>query len=339
MTVALLALTLAHAGPLGTEDVDGGTWIDARDDASEVLTPEQLALLEEQGPAAIVDGWDVADGDWNDTVGIVYGGMEVGCTGTLIAPDLVLTAGHCISGALGAVLDTNDIGDGSGEWIRALRKIAYPRWGSTYDVGLIQLDTPSAVPPRAIALDCILDTYMVDGAEVAAVGYGATDARGRRYVDQLQETRLEVTDHDCSTRDDDCIRSVQPDGEFIARGLDGTDTCFGDSGGPAYLLTDEGDYVVGVVSRGTRDSGATCGAGTIYVRADAVVPWIEDLSGYELERPECPDGPPPEADSDLDPGPSADVGSEPAAGCSTAPGTAALTSLFLLLPLLRRRQE
>ena len=337
MTVALLALSLAHAGPLDATTPDGA-WEDVRDVGDGALTPEELDLLERHGAQAIVGGWDVAAGDWPDTAGIVYGGMEVGCTGTLIAPDLVLTAGHCISGVQGVVLDTTDVGDGSGEWIRARRKVAYPRWRSTFDVGLIQLDRPSSVAPRAIALDCMLDAHMVDGAEIAAVGYGAINPAGTRYIDQLQETRLEVTDHDCSTMRDDCMTAVQPDGEFIARGEDGTDTCFGDSGGPAYLLTDDGDYLIGVVSRGTRDSGWGCGAGTIYVRADAVVPWIEDLSGYDLERPSCPDGPPPEdapAD-DLEPGPSAD-GGEVAAGCDSTASPAALGGLLLLLPLLRRR--
>ena len=338
MMVALLTVALAHAGPADLTSGDFGTWEDALD-AEDVLTPEELAALEERGASAIVGGWDVAAGDWGDTAGIVYRGMEVGCTGTLIAPDLVLTAGHCMDGVLGVVVDSVDIGDGSGEWIRARRSIAYPRWWRSYDVGLIQLESPASVAPRTIAQDCILDRYMYDGAEIAAVGYGAIDERGTRYVDELQETRLEVTDHDCSTRDDDCIRSVAPGGEFIARGEDGTDTCFGDSGGPAYLMTDEGDFVVGVVSRGTRDSGARCGAGTIYVRADAVVPWIEELSGYDLARPECPDGPPPEDGlSDLDDAPgNMRINGEDIRGCSTAGGPGALGALLLLLPLFRRR--
>jgi secreted trypsin-like serine protease len=337
MTFALFTLALAHAGPidLGTE---GGTWDDVHDSDADALTPEELAQLEDSGPDAIVGGWEVAEGDWADTAGIVYSGMEVGCTGTLIAPDLVLTAGHCINGIRGVVLDSVNIGDGSGEWIRASRKIAYPRWASSYDVGLVQLERDATVAPRTIAQDCILDTYMVDGAQIAAVGYGAVDPRGIRYVDELQETRLEVTDHDCSTRDDDCIRSVAPDGEFIAIGEDETDTCFGDSGGPAYLMTDEGDFVVGVVSRGTRASGATCGAGTIYVRADAVIPWIEDLTGYDLARPECPDGPPPEdhlAEEDYE---RQSINGEDMGGCSTAGGRGALSALLLLVPLFRRRR-
>ncbi|HTL35074.1 MAG TPA: trypsin-like serine protease, partial [Kofleriaceae bacterium] len=43
--------------------------------------------------SAIVGGEDVALGDWPDAVAIF--GTSGTCTGTLIAPDLVLTAGHC----------------------------------------------------------------------------------------------------------------------------------------------------------------------------------------------------------------------------------------------------
>src|SRR5512138_3522047 len=67
-----LLLTLggaAHAGPAGTPDLEG------------------------TGPAPIVGGSEVPAGKWPDAVAVL--GAQGSCTGTLIAPTVVLTAGHC----------------------------------------------------------------------------------------------------------------------------------------------------------------------------------------------------------------------------------------------------
>ena len=46
---------------------------------------------------SVVGGAAAEAGAWDDTVAVRLGG-QWGCTGVLIAPDLVLTAGHCVSG-------------------------------------------------------------------------------------------------------------------------------------------------------------------------------------------------------------------------------------------------
>jgi hypothetical protein len=69
-----------------------------------------------------------------------------------------------------------------------------------------------------------------------------------------------------------------------AEGL-GTDSCFGDSGGPLYW-TDPDDriYVVGVVSRGTEDTDFDCGDGGIYTRVDAYLEFIAEAQAGRAPR-------------------------------------------------------
>lgn len=233
----------------------------------------------------VTGGDDVQDPlDWAEVAGIVQRG-EVVCTGTLIAPNLVITAGHCMSPSPGSViLGTNDYRD-PGEEIDVAQAITYPNSWNTYDVGLLVLERDSQYTPRTIATDCIRDDIQ-DGAEVIVVGYGAIDAYGYRYTPILQEGTTVITDADCSHTDWGCNSAVTPNGE-VGAGEDGVDACYGDSGGPLFLPTSRGLYLLGVTSRGWY--GADCGEGGVWVRPDSpeLFAWIEQEANVTLPRPEC----------------------------------------------------
>ena len=56
----------------------------------------------------VVNGEPADEGAWEDAVGIVMYGSYVGCTGTLIHPKVVLTAGHCVGAITDAVIGSTD---------------------------------------------------------------------------------------------------------------------------------------------------------------------------------------------------------------------------------------
>jgi MYXO-CTERM domain-containing protein len=67
----------------------------------------------------------------------------------------------------------------------------------------------------------------------------------------------------------------------------GTDSCFGDSGGPVYFDTDRGPVLIGAVSRGVDGAAKPCGGGGIYVRTDKIVHWIETTTGRTIAKDTC----------------------------------------------------
>lgn len=240
-------------------------------------------------PAPVVGGQQAPLGAWQDTAGVVFN-YGVGCTGVLVAPTVVLTASHCLDGARvrSVVLGTNDYASDDAVNIRVAEQFQYPGWWSSYDIAVLVLEEPAPMYPRVIAQGCVNEQYLYDGAPVAIVGYGAHDERGYRYDSKLREAFTVVTDYDCTQVERGCTRSISPGGQ-IGAGGDGVDACFGDSGGPLYLQTEVGDYVVGLTETSWNDVpyNAPCREGGIYVRPDAVLQWLEDTSGVDLPEPTC----------------------------------------------------
>ncbi len=246
-----------------------------------------LPLAAASPPPPIVGGSNVPDGRWLE-VAAIYEDGEVGCTGVLVAPQVVLTAGHCTSSSVEAVyLDGNNLGDlAEGQWLEVIDAIPYPEYGDSYDIGLVLLGTEATVAPPEVALGCALEE-LIDDAPGQIVGFGATDVYGTRYTDHLQEAPVTIHDADCDDPDQGCEGAISPGGELVAGG-GGTDTCYRDSGGPLYLWTSYGvPALTGVTSRGTNAEGPPCDTGGIYVRLDPVAAWIEDTANISLREPTC----------------------------------------------------
>ncbi len=278
MHLLLLAIFSAHAvAPLAPAGV-----------ASEPEAPPALALP--LAPQGIVGGEPAEDGEFPSVVALYTRNQTFGCTGTLIAPDLVLTAGHCGFSMSGVLVGTHDLATG-GTWHEVADVFVHPDYATTYDVAVYRLAVPvEGIEPAPLLLDCDARAALVQGADSWIVGFGDVDRFASESTDLLHAAIATIRDPVCADPANACNPDVSPGGELIAGG-DGVDTCNGDSGGPLFVATDEGLFLAGVTSRQARPSTVPCGDGGIYPRTDAFAAWIEETTGLALDWPDCSDVP------------------------------------------------
>ena len=215
----------------------------------------QLAELEQE-----IQGGSV-DEDRTNVVGIVIqrGWAGGGCTGSLIAPNLVLTAQHCIAPTSSELISCGITTFGAPfnkENILVTTRTEFPQFSGYYGVldiivpegsGVCGQDfallilTQNILSDQAIPLTPRLDEPVVAGESFAAVGYGHTGQGQGAGVRRSIENRRVI----CSGFQNGCQEGNQGiyDNEWV--GSDGT--CQGDSGGPAL---DVSEKVIGVLSRG-----------------------------------------------------------------------------------------
>jgi secreted trypsin-like serine protease len=298
-------------------------------------------------PSQVIGGTVVPAGKWPDAVAVL--GAQGSCTGTLIAPDVVITAGHCAEVNPSQVIANTTNYNAAGGITAQVKSItAYPSWETSYDVSVIVLAAPiQGVTPRLLGTDCTFQSF-ANGAQVHLVGFGLTDTAGQGDNTTLHEATAPVTDADCSGGNG-CVPGIAPGGEFVAGGS-GTDSCFGDSGGPVYLDTPRGPIVIGAVSRGLDSSPTPCGGGGIYVRTDKVAAWLETTSGKTIALDTCSGSQPPDGGGNNPPGndppgtdPSPTDPGDIVGGCSASSSPqsfalVALASVFLMLAGRHRRR-
>jgi trypsin len=223
------------------------------------------------------------------------------CTGTVIAPRVVLTAAHCVEdlnlGGFTAASDykvatgrANPRQDETGNVLRVGSTHVFPGFdpGTTRgDAALLVLASPTPVP--AMPLAGAIDSPLYEGgAPVTLVGWGLTRANARSAPEALHSTSNVVLDPaGCKTR----IPRFYPP-YSTAQQMCTTDPpdhtnggCFGDSGGPAIAHRADGSLVqLGIVSTG----GPACSTRfpNIFTRVDNVSTWASEwIAATELGAP------------------------------------------------------
>lgn len=294
-------------------------------------SPDDVAAVEQ----GIVGGQSANPMDYPSVVALEETPGNWFCTGTLIAPDWVLTAAHCVADGpatgLHVRFDDPDVNDAAGGIVVAISEVhAHPdfdwkAWDN--DIALLRLATPvTDRAPTPIHRDVLpAATAVID------VGYGVADNNDGgggllRSVDKVTA--------DCAGANDP---TVSGDVLICMDASDGRGSCFGDSGGPSFARINGNLVVAGVTSGGTGD---LCGAGwDLYTSVFAELAFVDTTMSAPPTDPGTGNPDP----MNPDPGtPGGDDGSgDDDGGCSTgrAHGTSTLLLVAFAGLLARRRRR
>ncbi len=257
---------------------------------------EPLVLPDEvlQQARGIVGGNETRQ--W-DQVGmyIIDGGAGGVCTATLVHPGWLLTAGHCADEAgsddyFFVGYDADDIGFGD---LKAVREaFVHPSYDMSashpHDLALLELyneiDYIEPIPVNETEID---QDWI--GVWLHFVGFGSDTYYGGPGAGLKRETDLRIFDY----------TSLE-----ILTYTEGSSTCTGDSGGPAFVDMDGWLYHAGVISGGfpLEQGQDACEGASYEMRVDAEMNFIDNhFDPDDVEPFATPEwGPEEEPDDDDD---------------------------------------
>lgn len=209
------------------------------------------------------------------------------CGGSLIAPDVVLSAAHCSGGDYKVVIGRHDLDTMVGDVVNKRFEVPHPQYNPSWtdnDFNLIFLnrETTADVPFVKLNSDRSIPSHQ-DPVEV--MGWGDTDPSdwSQKLSDILHSVEVNVVSNEL------CSRAKGYVGWFNYESYEGAitsnmlcakdtnqDSCQGDSGGPLVIKGRDSrgadDVQVGVVSWGIGCADSTFPG--VYARVSSSYPWI-----------------------------------------------------------------
>ncbi len=195
------------------------------------------------------------------------------CSAVVLARDVILTAGHCATGAAEYRVHFRD-GDGSPVMIPPAARTVHPGYDAkaiaarrrSIDLALIKLDAPLPARFETMALSA---SPPEKEAALTVGGYGVIREGDAKSTGTFRTAAL---------------RSVEPFGESrilvwarAASGAPAAGACQGDSGGPIA----QGGTTLAITTWSTGDNGRACGALTQGILLAPQRDWIDrTLKGW-----------------------------------------------------------
>lgn len=210
-----------------------------------------IGLLLPQTAYAVENGIDASGNSFVVPIQATYNATQVSfCSGVLIAPEVVATAGHCLLDESGQVAKSIWVGapGSSPTWNSNWAVVLSSYFSADYqgntvdktvgpsDIAFLRIDRPYSQPTKIyLASENQLLTLKNTSATLRLIGYGfITDAGASASAPNYFDAKYNQT------------ASPDPNQSYAESSL--ANTCKGDSGGPVLSITPNKVIIVGVIT-------------------------------------------------------------------------------------------